>query len=115
MKKFYISIILLFISEQSIAKAFTVNVIDVGPTKGKCQFFFKRVFEKIGQNVKFIELPRVRGLNELNNGIIDGDCGLSLGFSKKYPNIIPIPEVLTTINIYLLGLKSAEEISSLDD
>ena len=103
-KLFCIGILLcstVFSNTNASTSVFTINTIDIGPSAGKCEFFFSEVFKRLKIKVQFVSLPRVRGINALNNGDIDADCGLSKPFGQRYPNLIAVNEKLNTLNIYL--------------
>lgn len=51
-------------------------------------------FRRIGITLEIIKLPAERALQNVNNGIDDGDLSRISGLEKHYPNLIRVPEKL---------------------
>jgi polar amino acid transport system substrate-binding protein len=75
----------------------------------------KEAFRRIGKQVIILKLPGERSLLNANEGIEDGDILRIAGMSKKYPNLIQIPEKLIDFEAIAFSNKINLRTESLDD
>lgn len=59
---------------------------------GIMDLWMKDAFARIGREVIIDWQPPERGLENANTGIVDGDAGRIAGISRRYSNLIQIPE-----------------------
>lgn len=53
-------------------------------------------FRRIGVLVRLVQLPSERALQNANNGIDDGNFPRIAGLSDAYPNLVMVPEAMST-------------------
>jgi polar amino acid transport system substrate-binding protein len=73
---------------------------------GIMDLWVKEAFARIGMEVAMDWQPPERGIENANAGIIDGDAGRIAGISKRYPNLIQIPERLVVSEFSAFTLNS---------
>ena len=73
---------------------------------GIMDLWMKEAFARIGREVIIDWQPPERGLENANRGIVDGDAGRIAGLSKRYSNLIPIPEKIMVSEFVAFTLNS---------
>ena len=73
---------------------------------GIIDLWMKEAFARIGCKVSIDWQPPERGIENANRGIVDGDAGRIAGMSKRYPNLIPIPEKMMVSEFVAFTLNS---------
>jgi len=89
---------LFFSSDLCARQGLTINTPGEAPyhyadQTGIIDLWLKEVFARIRQEVIVDWQPPERGLMNANIGIIDGDAGRIDGLSRRYPNLLQVPEV----------------------
>lgn len=64
---------------------------------GTCDRILTEAFKRLGMTLKVIQLPSERALQNANQGIDDGNFVRVEGMEKMYPNLIRVPEAITTL------------------
>ncbi|MBT0665934.1 transporter substrate-binding domain-containing protein [Geobacter pelophilus] len=64
---------------------------------GSCDRILTEAFRRLGMNLKIVQLPSERALQNANQGIDDGNFVRVEGMEKMYPNLIRVPEAITTL------------------
>ncbi len=59
----------------------------------------RKAYEKLGYNIKIVELPNARALDYANSGRYDGELSRIGGASKLYPNLIQIPVSINKLEL----------------
>jgi polar amino acid transport system substrate-binding protein len=73
---------------------------------GIMDLWMKEAFARIGREVIVDWLPPERGLENANMGNVDGDAGRIAGISKRYANLIQIPEKVMVAEFVAFTLNS---------
>ena len=79
--------ILIFTSEDGIP-------VHTKSQNGYLDMVLKEAFRRIGVTINIFTLPAERALQNVNDGINDGDFTRITGLEKKYPNLVLVPEKL---------------------
>jgi len=94
-----LAIILLTLNSQIAAAetVFQINTTGQAPLNTSEQTGFMdevagEAFKRIGITLKTVRLPAERGLKSANKGIVDGEMSRIKGLSKKYTNLVIVPE-----------------------
>jgi len=79
----------------------TIGVKDIPPLSqrdgsGMLDRVLIEAFRRIGRQVAFAHLPHERSLTEAEAGTIDGDSVRIAGLEAQYPNLVRVPESMTT-------------------
>ncbi|MDP3427048.1 MAG: hypothetical protein Q8S17_06690, partial [Humidesulfovibrio sp.] len=53
-------------------------------------------FRRIGVDVRLVQLPSERALQNANQGVDDGNYPRIAGLSRLYPNLVMVPEPMTS-------------------
>ncbi len=64
---------------------------------GTCDRILTEAFRRLGMTLKILQLPSERALQNANQGIDDGNFVRVEGMEKMYPNLIRVPEPITTL------------------
>jgi polar amino acid transport system substrate-binding protein len=64
---------------------------------GTCDKILTEAFRRLGMTLKIVNLPSERALQNANQGIDDGNFVRIEGMEKMYPNLIRVPEPITTL------------------
>ena len=113
---FRLTIFIFILSFSTFAKEeFKLNLSNYKSSNltGTCEFFFSRVYKKIGIEYKAVTLPRRRAIRDLNKGVIDADCAATEGLETKFNNIVPIRIPLSILKYKVLGLKETAPITDI--
>jgi polar amino acid transport system substrate-binding protein len=73
---------------------------------GIMDLWMKEAFARIGREAIIDWQPPERGLENANTGIVDGDAGRIAGISKRYVNLIQIPEKIMVSEFVAFTLNS---------
>ncbi|MFC1523258.1 ABC transporter substrate-binding protein [Thermodesulfobacteriota bacterium] len=63
-------------------------------------------FTRLDMHLKIVRLPSERALLNANDGIDDGNFARVAGLSKMYPNLIQVPESITTFEFVAITKKT---------
>lgn len=68
----------------------------------------QEAFDRIGVEVSFKVAPNQRSLTDTNNGVTDGQILRIKGMEANYPNLIPIPEKISTLKFVAFSKESID-------
>ena len=106
------AIVLLFLLQGLIpahaAETLTLNSGQQAPLStpentGVIDVVYQNLARRLGITILIQHLPAERALINANTGIEDGDICRVAGLSKKYPNLLRVPEVLMPIKLVALS------------
>jgi polar amino acid transport system substrate-binding protein len=78
---------------------------------GTCDRILTEAFRRLGMNLKIVQLPSERALQNANLGIDDGNFVRVEGMEKMYPNLIRVPEAITTLEFTAFTRDGAINVS----
>lgn len=82
------------VAQKLIINAPTDPPLTTSEKDGLLDVVIGEAFRRIGVPYDIIKLPAERALQNVNNGIDDGDLSRIRGLEKHYPNLIRVPEKL---------------------
>lgn len=101
--------------QQDSRRSFTISAIANEQTHELAKEVVRVAYEKMGMDVKFMDLPARRGLEWANSGKTDGDLARIDGTDKKFTNLIKISTPVTLFKGVVFTKKSERNIRSWRD
>lgn len=89
---------------------FTLNTANDPPNStveltGICDRTVLEAFGRMGKRVRILNLPSERALINANDGIDDGNFARVEGLTEQYPNLVMVPEPVTTFDFVAISKK----------
>ncbi len=85
----------VFASPATMAETLKFSALEDSAPQEVAKLVLREAYARIGQPIEFVTLPGERALTESNAGRVDGELARVAGMEKKYPNLIPVPVVIS--------------------